>query len=232
MVSRTRTSLIAVGVLLLSLLPAGAVSAGQANPVTSQLAHANAAHPAYRDSAQPVARPASRYLLGRMTLDEKIGQMTQAERGAVADDRRRSHLRASARCCPAAARRRRPTRPPAWAGHGRRLPERRRSPPGCSIPMHLRHRRRARPRQRARRDACSRTTSASAPRATRRWSQQVGAITAEETRPPASAWASRRASAWRATSAGAAPTRASARTRRWSIADGDGHRRPAGHGGS
>ena len=87
MVSHARTSLIAIGVLLMSLLPAGAVSAGQATPVTGQLAHLNAApaRAAYRDSAQPVAKRV-KDLLSRMTLEEKIGQMTQAERGAVAGD--------------------------------------------------------------------------------------------------------------------------------------------------
>jgi beta-glucosidase len=40
---------------------------------------------AYRDPRLPVGRRVSD-LLGRMTLEEKIGQMTQAERGAVFDD--------------------------------------------------------------------------------------------------------------------------------------------------
>src|SRR6266540_5217525 len=85
--SRSRSSLIAVGVLLMSLVPAGAVSASQAPRVTDQLAHLNAAtsRPPYLDPARPVALRV-KDLLGRMTLEEKVGQMTQAERGAVAGD--------------------------------------------------------------------------------------------------------------------------------------------------
>ncbi len=71
----------------MSLVPAGAVSAGQEAPVTGQLAHLNAApaRPAYRDSAQSIGLRV-KDLLSRMTLEEKVGQMTQAERGAVAGD--------------------------------------------------------------------------------------------------------------------------------------------------
>lgn len=84
--SRSRTSLVGVGVLLMSLVPAGAVSASQTHSV-NQSAFLNAAPAslAYRDPAQPVALRV-KDLLGRMTLEEKIGQMTQAERGAVAGD--------------------------------------------------------------------------------------------------------------------------------------------------
>jgi beta-glucosidase len=87
MLSRSRTALIAVGVLVMSLVPSGAVSAGQELSVTGKSAHGTAApaRPAYLDSAQPVAKRV-KDLLGRMTLEEKIGQMTQAERGAVAGD--------------------------------------------------------------------------------------------------------------------------------------------------
>jgi beta-glucosidase len=65
---------LAVGVLILSLLPA-------AQSATS----APVAVPPYRDATLPVEQRVAD-LLGRMTLEEKIGQMTQAERGAVADN--------------------------------------------------------------------------------------------------------------------------------------------------
>ncbi|HYU05461.1 MAG TPA: glycoside hydrolase family 3 protein [Jatrophihabitantaceae bacterium] len=64
----------AVGVLTLSLLPAAQ------SAITAPVA----ALP-YRDPGLPVEQRMAD-LLGRMTLEEKIGQMTQAERGAVADN--------------------------------------------------------------------------------------------------------------------------------------------------
>ena len=84
--SRSGNSFIALAILVMTLVPADAVLAGQARP-SNQLASrdAAAARPAYRDATQPVAKRV-KDLLGRMTLEEKIGQMTQAERGAVADD--------------------------------------------------------------------------------------------------------------------------------------------------
>ncbi len=85
--SRSRTSLIGVGVLLVSLVPVGGVSAGQAPTTTDQSAALNSAsaRPLYRDPVQPI-KLRVKDLLRRMTLQEKIGQMTQAERGAVAGD--------------------------------------------------------------------------------------------------------------------------------------------------
>jgi len=77
--SRVSTSkLIAVvAALAASLLPASAATAA---PDATGLAR-----PVYLDARAPVERRVSD-LLGRMTLEEKIGQMTQAERGAVTDD--------------------------------------------------------------------------------------------------------------------------------------------------
>jgi beta-glucosidase len=85
--SRSRTPLVGVTILLLAFAPAVAASAGQARPMTAQPIQVTAAsaRPVYLDSAQPVANRV-KDLLGRMTLEEKIGQMTQAERGAVAGD--------------------------------------------------------------------------------------------------------------------------------------------------
>ncbi|MFL6117524.1 MAG: glycoside hydrolase family 3 N-terminal domain-containing protein, partial [Catenulispora sp.] len=61
-----------VRVVAVAVLAAGTLTAGRAA----------AAVPPYKDPSQPVpVRVAD--LLGRMSLDEKIGQMTQAERQAV-----------------------------------------------------------------------------------------------------------------------------------------------------
>jgi beta-glucosidase len=74
---RTRSlSIVAVSILLTSLVPSVS-GAGDARPAS--------ARPAYLDPGLAIGRRVDD-LLGRMTLEEKIGQMTQAERGAVADD--------------------------------------------------------------------------------------------------------------------------------------------------
>ena len=155
-------------------------------------------------------------LLWRMTLPEKIGQMTQAERGARrrrpdADHHARLGSRALRRRLDADAEHAR-RRGPTWSTASR---ARRSHAP--AHPAALRHRRRARRRQRARRDglpaqhrprrharpgARARTSSTSPPRRRAR---------------PGRSGRSRRASASRATTAGAARTRASARTRAWSM---------------
>src|SRR6266511_3008686 len=83
-------------------------------------ARAVAAEPPYLDPTQPVpVRVAD--LLGRMSLDEKIGQMTQAERlavsGADITNSRLGSLLSGGGSAPS------PNSPSAWAG-----PPRRRSP--------------------------------------------------------------------------------------------------------
>ena len=78
-----------------------------------QILPAHAAGEPYRDPTLPVATRVAD-LLARMSLDEKIGQMTQAERG-VGHQRRRSPSSGSARCSPAAARRPSPNNATGWA---------------------------------------------------------------------------------------------------------------------
>ena len=75
--SRSRITFIGVGVLIMSLMPTVPASTGQAPP--------DAQRPAYLNPGLAVERRVED-LLSRMTLEEKIGQMTQAERGAVADN--------------------------------------------------------------------------------------------------------------------------------------------------
>ncbi|MGW1801494.1 glycoside hydrolase family 3 protein [Streptomyces sp. NPDC001984] len=76
--ARTRRRNLAVA------LSAAAALLGQGAPALAAPPSAAEA-PAYLDADAPVAQRVAD-LLGRMTLEEKIGQMTQAERGAVADD--------------------------------------------------------------------------------------------------------------------------------------------------
>jgi beta-glucosidase len=73
---------LAVGVLTVSLLPASAATAA---PQPRTVPAAQAAALPYQDASLPVEQRVAD-LLARMTLEEKIGQMTQAERGAVADN--------------------------------------------------------------------------------------------------------------------------------------------------
>ncbi|MEU9129374.1 glycoside hydrolase family 3 protein [Kitasatospora sp. NPDC048540] len=74
--------LLAAATLLGAALPA---SAARAEPATGPDAAAAARTPRYLDPRLPTAERV-RDLLGRMTLEEKIGQMTQAERGSVDAD--------------------------------------------------------------------------------------------------------------------------------------------------
>jgi beta-glucosidase len=75
---RTRSLvLVAVGLAVGSVSPSIAASAGGVRQEPDP--------PPYLDPDLPIGRRVND-LLGRMTLEEKIGQMTQAERGALADE--------------------------------------------------------------------------------------------------------------------------------------------------
>ncbi|TDC36442.1 glycoside hydrolase family 3 protein [Micromonospora sp. KC213] len=76
---RTRSWVHVLGVIMLAVTPL------PARPAAAQPAAAKPTDAAYLDARQPVERRVAD-LLGRMTLVEKIGQMTQAERAAVAED--------------------------------------------------------------------------------------------------------------------------------------------------
>ena len=77
---RLRSGLVAIGVILLTA--AGSCGAPQSQPSPSQAAPADAP---YRDKARPVADRVAD-LMGRMSLDDKLGQMTQAERKSATTD--------------------------------------------------------------------------------------------------------------------------------------------------
>src|SRR5215203_3028298 len=85
---RKRPSIAVAAAVLVALVgvavPAGAQEAGTAGTGATGAA-VSAGVPPYRDPGLPVRRRVAD-LLGRTTLEEKIGQMTQAERGAVIDD--------------------------------------------------------------------------------------------------------------------------------------------------
>jgi beta-glucosidase len=85
---RRRTAVIAVAAMLsTSVVTAVAASSATADGHATKVKKGTAAphKPAYLDARRPVGERV-RDLMSRMTLEEKIGQMTQAERGAVADD--------------------------------------------------------------------------------------------------------------------------------------------------
>ena len=72
---RTRASVfVAISILFISLLPSVANSAAELRPTAKE--------PVYLDAKAPIGQRV-KDLLSRMTLEEKIGQMTQAERGAL-----------------------------------------------------------------------------------------------------------------------------------------------------
>jgi beta-glucosidase len=76
-----------VSALLLAVMSVAVMSAAaQAAPAAPDAdAAASSQRPLYLDAHQPTHRRVAD-LLGRMTLEEKVGQMTQTERGAVFDD--------------------------------------------------------------------------------------------------------------------------------------------------
>ena len=78
--SRMLTALACVGALVGSMTPAYAADSPAATAET-----ASTEQPLYRDARRPVPQRVED-LLRRMTLEEKIGQMTQAERAAVDAD--------------------------------------------------------------------------------------------------------------------------------------------------
>ena len=141
--------------------------------VVLALGAATASAAPYQDASLPVAKRVAD-LLSRMTLEEKVGQMTQTERSGSTRTRRGSPTCGSARSCPAAARRRPPNTPEAWADMVDRFQRAALDDAAAasrcstaSTPCT------ATATCSARRS--SRTTSASAPRATRRSSREIGA---------------------------------------------------------
>jgi beta-glucosidase len=84
-ISLTRPSLIAALAALLLVPLTTAPAAASPSAAATPAAPAAAARPLYRDATRSTNDRVAD-LLGRMTLEEKIGQMTQAERGAVFDD--------------------------------------------------------------------------------------------------------------------------------------------------
>ncbi len=74
---------LAAGSLLVSLFPSVSSVSGAAD--VAVVAGRPKADPVYLDAKAPIERRV-KDLLGRMTLEEKVGQMTQAERQAATDD--------------------------------------------------------------------------------------------------------------------------------------------------
>jgi len=83
--SRRRTSIVALGTSAVLGLGLTAIQVPHATAATSASARHTVARPLYRDASRPIGQRVSD-LLQRMTLEEKIGQMTQAERASVDSD--------------------------------------------------------------------------------------------------------------------------------------------------
>ena len=124
---------------------------GRDRPRSRTAAAAAATRPAYKDPHRPV-RERGRDLLSRMTLAEKIGQMTQTERYQVFDDDHPDHhLASSAAILSGGGSTPAENTPEAWADMVDRF-QRRRAPDPAGHPASVRDRRRARQRQPTRRD--------------------------------------------------------------------------------
>ena len=139
----------------------------------------------YEDSSRPVSERVAD-LLSRMTLEEKVGQMTQAERGAVTDDPSRITAWMLGSVLSGGGSTPTPNTPGGVGRHGRSLPAGgAEHAPGH--PAALRRRLGARPRQPARRDgvpAQHRARRHARPRPR----PQVEHITAIETRASGPQW--------------------------------------------
>ena len=146
-------------------------------------------------SAPPAPKALSSYdpqvkeLLAQMTLDEKIGQMTQPEQNALKDPADIENyfvgsLLSGGRFRPQG--RQQPRRPgPTSTTACRRAPQNTR----LQDPDPLRHRRRARPQQRARRGGLPAQHRARLHAQSRSWSSRCERITAEEVRATGIQWA-------------------------------------------
>jgi beta-glucosidase len=83
--SRRRTSIVALGTAAVLSLGLTAVQAPHAAASASASARQSGSKPVYRDASRPIGQRVAD-LLRRMTLDEKIGEMTQAERASIDAD--------------------------------------------------------------------------------------------------------------------------------------------------
>ena len=83
--SRRRTSIVALGTSAVLGLCLTSIQAPQASASASGSARHTTGRPLYRDASRPIGQRVAD-LLHRMTLDEKIGQMTQAERASIDTD--------------------------------------------------------------------------------------------------------------------------------------------------